>query len=124
LRIANPVAIGVHPLRSVKRESIDVRSYIQKETWPFWGADIIPRCVLIIVTAVISIGIVPLCTIIRERVTRLIQMKLGTIEVKVVIVAETISIGVDPLKRVCRIGVTVIRPSVSIAIWATKAVLC
>jgi len=49
-------------------------------------------------------------------------MKLGSIQVKVIIVAITISIAIDPLKRICRIEVAFVRPTVTINIRATKSI--
>tara|TARA_B110000483_G_scaffold10990_1_gene12784 strand:+ start:341 stop:469 length:129 start_codon:yes stop_codon:yes gene_type:complete len=42
LFIANPVAIGIIPLSTVKREGIDIGGNGQKQARPFWGAVIIP----------------------------------------------------------------------------------
>jgi hypothetical protein len=78
---------------------------------------------LVIVTISIAIGVVPLSRIIWECIARLVHVKLSTAEIEVVIVTVSIAIGVGPLQGVSRVKITLIGPSIAIAIRTSKSVL-
>ena len=126
------VAVRVHVLGSIERESIGHASVHHVGARPFRRTICAPGSVGVIVAPPVTIGVVPLGGVGGKRVSGLIDVKLIVVNLEEVIVASAVAVNVDPLGAVrgervgavngvpCaghRVGVTV-----TVAVKATEAV--